>query len=123
MANGHWQRKIDSSGGTKHGRLYSSSHKKNLYERTKKAKLGSRVFLIGELDVHNFEFLSANPSPQLTPLRLHHPLRLKKETTFITRYWRLLIQTTLKNDKNLPILSKITNKPLNIRLHQHPLQR
>jgi len=53
-----------------------SVHKKNLYERTKKAKLGSRVFLIGELDVHNnklcielhnFEFLSANPSPQLTP--------------------------------------------------------
>ena len=57
-----------------------SVHKKNLYERTKKAKLGFRVFLIGELDVHNnklcielhnFEFLSANLTPQLTsPLTL-----------------------------------------------------
>jgi hypothetical protein len=49
-----------------------SVHKKKLYERTKKAKLESRVFLIGELDVynnklcielHNFEFLSVRNLP------------------------------------------------------------
>lgn len=49
--------------------------KKNLYERTKKAKLGSKVSIVGELDVyenkicvelHNFEFIS-NTNPYTTP--------------------------------------------------------
>jgi len=38
--------------GYKSSKLHESN-KKNLHERTKKAKIGSRVLLVGELDIHN----------------------------------------------------------------------
>ena len=107
MTNDHWQRKINSPGGTKHGHLHSSSHsipfrqwtihqlaiivrhsvhKKNLYERTKKA-----IY------------------PTTNALFIHFVyLILKKETIFIIRYWRLLIQANLKK---LPIYPKSPTKP------------
>ena len=57
--------------------------KKNLHERTKKAKLGSKVSIVGELDVyesklcvelHNFEFIS-NTNPYITTsITSTHPL-------------------------------------------------
>jgi hypothetical protein len=51
------------------------ANKKNFHERTKKAKIGSKVSIVGELDIHNnklyvelhnFDFLSFNTSPQTT---------------------------------------------------------
>src|SRR6185312_9086841 len=55
--------------------VYHDSNKKNLHERTKKAKKGLCVLLVGEVDIHNdklyiklhnFEFITSSMSSYTT---------------------------------------------------------
>lgn len=59
-----------------------NTSRKNLQERTKKAKVGSKVSIIGELDIydnkiyvelHNFDFLSFNTTSPPTTTNRHLP--------------------------------------------------
>ena len=56
-------------------RIHHNTEKKNLHERTTKAKLGTKVSIVGELDIynnnlcvelHSFDFLSLNTSQTTT---------------------------------------------------------
>lgn len=86
-----------------------NSDKKNLHERTKKAKIGSKVSIVGELDVynnklylelHNFDFLSLDPSPQTTST--NQMSRDHSTVTPLSEKRTLMYKSLFDNSKTTP---------------------
>jgi len=94
--------------------------KKNLYERTKKVKLGSKVSIVGELDIHNnklcglhnFEYISNITAYTTTPSKFsfcsQHPLHLEKEHYCPASYWKQRIN--LRSQKTPKLSTNVKRK-------------